>query len=106
MFNVFDRFPKVFLKYLSKIKSYLETTINVIHFPSFQKRTLSVSTYRKAQSEWLAESTDNAPQSVPNEADVVVIGNVPYHSHRVKIKEFYFHEFLSKFREINHVTNI
>ena len=56
---------------------HLDTTINAIHFPLFQKRTLSVSTHRRAQSEWMSEKTDNAPQSVPNEADVVVIGNVP-----------------------------
>ena len=45
---------------------------------SFQKRNLSVSTYRKVQSEWMSENTDNALQSVPNEADVVVIGKASH----------------------------
>lgn len=50
-------------------------------FLLFQKRALNALSVRNQHSEWLAESSlssENVPQDVPKEADVVVIGELAF----------------------------
>ena len=74
----------VLLSYIIKCQNMIKKTSEsktFYLFLLFQKRALNALSVRNQHSEWLDESnlsSENVPQDVPKEADVVVIGELAF----------------------------